>query len=173
MHLQPWFRSTPLQLRHNERDSVSNHQPHDCLFNCLWRRRSKKTSKPRWPENSPHKGPVTRKMFPLDDVIMPSNNILIRDTYLGWFKCFFVVQWYVDRNIAFRGKLGTTALVQKWYSVLVTTLHTIPMILRNCELFVDLCWCVCTVCQNDTLRCYQNSSKFRHLFQCTLKHNGI
>ena len=24
----------------------------------------------RWPENSPHKGPATRKMFPFDDVIM-------------------------------------------------------------------------------------------------------
>ena len=24
----------------------------------------------RWPVNSPHKGPVTRKMFPLDDAIM-------------------------------------------------------------------------------------------------------
>ena len=24
----------------------------------------------RWPGNSPHKGPVTRKMFPFDDVIM-------------------------------------------------------------------------------------------------------
>ena len=24
----------------------------------------------RWPLNSPHKGPVTRKMFPFDDVIM-------------------------------------------------------------------------------------------------------
>ena len=24
----------------------------------------------RWPENSPHKGPVTRKMFPLDDGMM-------------------------------------------------------------------------------------------------------
>ena len=36
-----------LQWRHNERDSVSNHQPHDCLFNCLLRRRSKETSKLR------------------------------------------------------------------------------------------------------------------------------
>ena len=34
-----------LQWRHNERDSLSNHQPHDCLFNCLFRRSSKKTSK--------------------------------------------------------------------------------------------------------------------------------
>ena len=23
-----------------------------------------------WPGNSPHKGPVTRKMFPFDDIIM-------------------------------------------------------------------------------------------------------
>ena len=33
--------------RHNRRDSVSNHQPHDCLLNRLFRRRSKKTSKLR------------------------------------------------------------------------------------------------------------------------------
>ena len=36
-----------LQWRHNEHDSVSNHQPHDCLLNRLFRRRSKKTSKLR------------------------------------------------------------------------------------------------------------------------------
>ena len=29
----------------------------------------------RWPVNSPHKGPVTRKMFPFDDVIMNSEII--------------------------------------------------------------------------------------------------
>ena len=34
-----------LQWRHNERDGVSNDQPHDCLLNHLFRRRSKKTSK--------------------------------------------------------------------------------------------------------------------------------
>ena len=69
-----------LQWRHNEHDSVSNHQPYDCLLNRLFRRRSKKTSNLRvtglcvgnspGPVNSPHKGPVTRKMFPFDDVIM-------------------------------------------------------------------------------------------------------
>ena len=72
---------TSLQRRHNERDVVSNHQPHDCLLNYLFRRTSKKTSKLRvslaivWgihrgPVNSPHKWPVTRKMFPFYDVIM-------------------------------------------------------------------------------------------------------
>ena len=41
------FEVWALRWRHNERDSVSNHQPRDCLLNCLFRRRSKKTSKLR------------------------------------------------------------------------------------------------------------------------------
>ena len=70
----------PIQWRHNDHDSVSNHQPGGSLLNCLFRRRWKKTSKLRFtgfcagnspgPVNSPHKGPVTWKMFPFDDVIM-------------------------------------------------------------------------------------------------------
>ena len=69
-----------LQWHHNDHDGVSNRQPHGSLLNRLFRRGSKKTSKPRvtglcvgnspGPVNSPHKGPVTRKMFPFDDVIM-------------------------------------------------------------------------------------------------------
>ena len=42
-----WFMQETLQWRHNGRDSVSNRQPHDCLLNRLFRRRSKKTSKLR------------------------------------------------------------------------------------------------------------------------------
>ena len=38
---------TTLQWRHHGRDSVSNHQPRDCLLNRLFRRRSKETSKLR------------------------------------------------------------------------------------------------------------------------------
>ena len=41
------FLGSSLQWHHNERDGVSNHQPHDCLLNRLFRRRSKKTSKLR------------------------------------------------------------------------------------------------------------------------------
>ena len=69
-----------LHWRHNDHGSVSNHQPHGCLLNRLFRHTSKKTSKLRVTGlfagnspglvNSPHKGPVTRKMFPFDDVIM-------------------------------------------------------------------------------------------------------
>ena len=70
----------PLQWRHNGLDGVSNHQPHHCLLSRLFRGRSMKTSKFRvtglCAGNSPgtgeflHKWPVTRKMFPFDDVIM-------------------------------------------------------------------------------------------------------
>ena len=70
-----------LRWRHNDHAGVSNHRPHGCLLNRLFRHRSKKTSKLRvaglcvgnspGPVTSPHKGPVTRKMFPFDDVIMP------------------------------------------------------------------------------------------------------
>ena len=51
------FHIMTLQWCHNEHDGVSNHQPHDCLLNRLFRRRSKKTSKLRvtglCAENSP------------------------------------------------------------------------------------------------------------------------
>ena len=43
LHIWLWA----LRWRHNECDGVSNHQPHDCLLNLLFRRRSKKTSKLR------------------------------------------------------------------------------------------------------------------------------
>ena len=40
-------RDTALQWRCTGRDGISNHQPHNCLLNHLFRRRSKKTSKLR------------------------------------------------------------------------------------------------------------------------------
>ena len=55
-----------LLWRHNEHDSVSNHQPHDCLLNRLFRHRSKKTSKPRvtglYAGNSPETGEFPAQM---------------------------------------------------------------------------------------------------------------
>ena len=77
-----------LHWRHNDHDGVSNHQPHGCLLHRLLRRRSEKTSKLRvtgrcagnspGPVNSPHKGSVTRKMFPFDDVIMVKSRCWLR-----------------------------------------------------------------------------------------------
>ena len=98
----------PLHWRHNDHDSVWNHQPHGCLLNRLFRRKSKKTSKLRvtglcvgnspGPVNSPHKGPVTRKMFPFDDVIMnaPKSQFMIKLSILSLIasKKRFVLRYF-------------------------------------------------------------------------------
>ena len=72
--------SVSLQWRHNERDGVSNHRRLDCSLRLLFRRISRKhqSSVPlafvrgihQWLVNSPHKGTVTWRMLPFDDVIM-------------------------------------------------------------------------------------------------------
>ena len=69
-----------LQWRHNGCDGVSNHQPHHCLLNSLFRRRSKKISKLRvtglceWNSSVTGEFAAQRasnaEMFPFDDVIM-------------------------------------------------------------------------------------------------------
>ena len=82
---------TTLQWRHNERDGVPNHRRLDYSLDHLFNRRSKKTSKlrvtglcegnQRRPVDSPHKGPVPRKMFPFDDAIMKTFITASRATY--------------------------------------------------------------------------------------------
>ena len=93
-----------LRWRHNDQDGVSNHQPHGCLLNRLFRRRSNKTSKLRvtglcvgnspGPVNSPHKGPVTRKMFPFDDVIM----IIYEESFLSQNRNSCIIRTHVVKK---------------------------------------------------------------------------
>ena len=65
--VQDWYVIT-LQWRHNETDGVSIHQPQ--------RKHQSSASLAfvngihQWPVNSPFKGPVVRRMVPLDDVIL-------------------------------------------------------------------------------------------------------
>ena len=70
-----------LQWRHNERECVSNHWRLDCLLKRFFRRRIKETSKlcvtglcegnlTVTGEFPTQRGPVPRKMFPFDDVMM-------------------------------------------------------------------------------------------------------
>ena len=92
-------RATSLQWRHNGRDSVLNHRPHDCLLNRLFRRRSKKTSKLRVTDlcaaNSPGTGEFpaqkasNRKMFPFADVIMLTPRPLAHHHhYYHYYHCY-------------------------------------------------------------------------------------
>ena len=87
-----------LQWRHSERDGVSNHQHPNCLLNRLFRRKSKKHQSfaslayvrgiHRWPMNSPHKGPVTRKMVSFDDVIMKTRICISSCCTVQWLLTF-------------------------------------------------------------------------------------
>ena len=66
LHSPLLFERATLRWRHNGRDSVSNHQPHHCLLNRLFRRRSKKASKLRATDpcvgNSPGTGEFPAQM---------------------------------------------------------------------------------------------------------------
>ena len=76
-HIHHYVRgSFTLRWRHNDRHGVPNHvYSHVC-----WGAHQRKYQSPaslafimgihRSPVDSPHKGPVTRKVFPFDDVIM-------------------------------------------------------------------------------------------------------
>ena len=103
-----WASCKTLRWRHNGHDSDSNHQPHGCLLNRLLRRRSRKTSKLRitglcvrnspWPVNSPHKWPVTRKMFPFDEVIMTR-----WETFKFWDLVHLISEiWWQVRKLDYR-----------------------------------------------------------------------
>ena len=84
-----------LQWRHNRRDSVSNHQPHDCLLNRLFRRRSKETSKLRFTALCAGNSPVTSE-FPAQ---MASNAEkcfhLMTSSWMTYCKCqcWLVFNW--------------------------------------------------------------------------------
>ena len=121
-----------LQWRHNGRNSVSNHQPYDCLLNRLFRRRSKKTSKlcvtglcvrglHRGQVNSPHKWPATRKMFSFDDVIMilpslrmfrrPRTKSQFQRSYLYWCRHKSMDLMAASRSMGAIWNTWTSALV--------------------------------------------------------------
>ena len=78
-----WLASwVSLQWRHNERSVVSNHRRRACLLNCLFRRRSRKTSKlrvtglckgnPPLTGGFPSQSASNAENVPFDDVIIIS-----------------------------------------------------------------------------------------------------
>ena len=84
-----------LQWRHNGCDSISNHQPNDCLLTVYLGADQRKYQSSaslafvrgihQWLVNSPHKWPVTQIMFPFDDIIM---NVLNQPVQAQW--CTYV-----------------------------------------------------------------------------------
>ena len=67
----------------------------------------------RWPVNSTHKGPVTRKMFPFDDVIMdcqedePATPLATTNRW----RDAFVFSWEMHNVYMLENKITTTASI--------------------------------------------------------------
>ena len=145
--------SNPLHWRRNGYDTVSNHQPHHCLLNRSFRRRSKKKYQSsaslafvrgvhRRPVNSPHKWPVTRKMFPFDDVIMlyvslfdakPVFEAML--THCQW-SINDNVQWNESKYNSFHVRNGFRYVVGKITTILYRP-HSADRILLS---LVSPCW---------------------------------
>ena len=64
----------------------------------------------RWPANFPHKGPVTRKMFPFDDVIMLRciKYIVLLNCVIAPLACRTFARYFIDHGNGW--KINTTEL---------------------------------------------------------------
>ena len=105
-----------LQLRNNERDGLSKHQPHDCLLNDLFRCRSKKTSKLRVTGLCEGNTPVTGE-FPAQRASKAENVSIL---------------WRHHEN---KNKSDSTSLKQKCHFV------KIFVIVCTGSYYVDNLWC--------------------------------
>ena len=112
-----------LQWRHNERDSVSNQHPHDCLLIRLFRRRSTEASKLlvtgfvwgiyQWPGNSPHKWSVTRKKISIWWRHHGIKHVTFNHEMLLWFQSLLckytcpnnTLLWWSSKNVIYSRKL--------------------------------------------------------------------
>ena len=95
----------PLQWRHNGRDCVSNHQPHQCLLNHLFGCRSKKTSKLRvtglCAGNSPGTGEFPAQMASYAENV----SIWWRHHALNWYQAIIwniggLVYWRMCHSVS-------------------------------------------------------------------------
>ena len=95
---------TPLRWRHNGRDGVSNHQPHDRLLNRYSGADQIKHQSSaslafvrgihRSPVNSPHKWPVTRKSFHLMTSSWPKRQQTWYQLYIWWSDSWFLMCFF-------------------------------------------------------------------------------
>ena len=98
-----------LQLRHNEGNDVSNHQPHDGLLNRLLRRRSKKTSKLRVTGICARNSPVTGE-FPTQR----ASNVSFDDVITGSQQQEHVDEKGIECTIA--NRKSASSILSTWFN---------------------------------------------------------
>ena len=114
-----------LRWRHNEHDSVSNHQPRDCLLNRLFRRRSKKTSKLRVTGLCVGNSPGTGE-FPAQ---MASN---AEKVSIWWRHHGMKYRWaYTLLDMAAYIRCGQGSCKSNWMDIYGLTMHSAKPIRRR------------------------------------------
>ena len=93
-----WLRE-PLQWSHNERNGVSNHQPHDCLLKRLFRRRSKKISKLRVTGLCAGNSPVSIWWRHHDNSLPHSANITSKLMAISMLAEIYIYHRLSDKNL--------------------------------------------------------------------------
>ena len=115
----------PLQWRYNERAGVSNHHPHDCLLNRLFRSKSKKTAKLRVTSLLvTGEFPAQRaELFPFDDITM-QKTIIWKDIHNVTYGCMDVFfRNYFIRHRNCKNIIGLLYSIQP---------HTINKLILSC-----------------------------------------
>ena len=93
------YKNCTLLCRHNGRNSISNHQPHDCLLNRLFKRRSKKTSQLRVTGLCAGNSPVTGE-FPAQMASNTENVSILRrlHVYISFQTAYVSIKLPIQRH---------------------------------------------------------------------------
>ena len=104
-----------LRWRHNDHDGDWNHQPHHCLLNCLFGRRSEKTSKLRvtvlCAGNSPGTGEIPAQMA------SNAENVFIWWRHHDSSACQLLITLLIHHGSLLQGKISKTSIgIMEWIS---------------------------------------------------------
>ena len=137
-----------LQRRHNGRDSVSNHQPHDCLLNRYSDADQRKHR--RSASQAFVRGIVTRKMFPFDDVIMIPELLCKLDKFN--FHSLQGFSLHVKKYLL--AKYADECTVQYETVTFVRTDNNLPYLYTGLSNRAYTRWCICFwICYSFTNWC--------------------
>ena len=122
-----------LQWRHNGCDSISNHQPYDCLLNRLFRRRSMKTSKLRitglCAGNSPETGEFSAQMASnAENVSIWWRHHVISLLYWLWIGINWIRPLHISPSIS------QSEAETKWTPLIYNSLNTKNYWVNKCHL---------------------------------------
>ena len=137
-----------LRWRHNGHDSVSNHQPHGCLLNRLFRRRSRKTSKllvtGLCAGNSPGTGDFPAQMASNAENVSIwwrhhecGNLTMILFVFFN--KWISILVSISDRSVHYCPACRTTLITTRFWVVLICPIIKCLNVLEFSFILLDLC----------------------------------